>query len=126
MVGKANLRAVVSDDANILGKVETSEDVVGNSEWSRYQVSFDIPANAVSNKVLIEASVWDNKGTAYFDNFQVEEGTGANRHNLIENSNLKNGLERYTKVGNVSQGIDAGRNGGNAYYIWSDMDRYGS
>ena len=88
MAGKANLRAVFSDEANILGKIEMSEDIVGNKDWSRYQVFFDIPANAVSNKVLIEASVWDNKGTAYFDNFQVEEGIGANRHNLIENSNL--------------------------------------
>ena len=121
MAGKANLRAVFSDDASILGKVETSEDIIGNFDWSRYQISFDIPANAVSNKVLIEASVWDNKGTAYFDNFQVEEGIGANRHNLIENSNLTNGIERHTKVGDVSQGIVGGRNGGNAYYIWSDM-----
>ncbi|MBV7273351.1 carbohydrate binding domain-containing protein [Clostridium sp. PL3] len=65
-----------------------SASVNGVNNWDRYEVKFTLPSNAASTTVNIRAGIAGEKGTAYFDSLQLEDGAIANRYNLIENSNM--------------------------------------
>lgn len=62
--------------------------LTGNNDWTRLQVSFTIPKDAVSAEVAPKVGIISKTGTAYFDCIQLEEGSIANRYNLVENSNF--------------------------------------
>ncbi|MCT8977624.1 DNRLRE domain-containing protein, partial [Clostridium sp. CX1] len=78
------------DSSNIVQTVE-SRMIQGTSNWTRYEVKFTLPDNAASNTVYARAGIIEEMGTAYFDCFQLEEGTIANRYNLVENADLSYG-----------------------------------
>ncbi|MHC1684281.1 MAG: DNRLRE domain-containing protein [Clostridiaceae bacterium] len=61
----------------------------GTNDWTRLSVTFTVPADSASDKVLIRPSLDLATGIAYYDDFQLEEGSLANRYNLIENGDLK-------------------------------------
>ena len=68
--------------------------LTGTKDWDRYEITFTIPQDAYSpanNLVNAWAAVEMNnaKGTAYFDCMQIEEGTSANRYNLVENGDFR-------------------------------------
>jgi len=86
-----------------------------------------LPQDATSGNVKAELVVADTKGTAYFDNVQLEEGIGANRYNIIENQSFKKGMDGWYKLGDAVTGIanNNGPAGRNTYYIWSDINAYG-
>lgn len=65
-----------------------SEYVSGTKDWSRYQVTFTVPSDAAGTTAYIGAGIAEEVGTSYFDCLQLEEGTAANRYNLIENPNF--------------------------------------
>lgn len=65
-----------------------STPVNGTNNWDRYEVKFTLPSNATSTTAYIRVGIAGESGTAYFDSLQLEEGTIANRYNLIENSNM--------------------------------------
>ena len=71
-----------------------------NSDWQRVEVSLDVPSDAkltsgTSNKTNIWASVCLDSatGTAYYDCIQLEDGSIANRYNLIEDCDVSEGLD---------------------------------
>ncbi|MHB8127017.1 MAG: DNRLRE domain-containing protein [Desulfitobacteriaceae bacterium] len=67
-----------------------SNEINGTNNWQRVEITFSLPSDAVSNVVKLESSLRYETGTAYFDDFQLEEGDVCNRDNLVENSNFSN------------------------------------
>jgi RHS repeat-associated protein len=65
-----------------------SKYINGTNDWQRIQVSFTLPNDASDTNVLTRLSMLQESGTAYFDSLQLEEGSIANRYNLIENGDL--------------------------------------
>lgn len=66
-----------------------SDYVNGTKDWERYEATFTLPSDAMSNSVTVKAGVDRETGTAYFDNLQLEDGNTANRYNLVENANFE-------------------------------------
>ncbi|AJA46845.1 tRNA(Glu)-specific nuclease WapA [Clostridium pasteurianum DSM 525 = ATCC 6013] len=61
-----------------------SKYINGNTDWKRVELSFTLPNDASDTKVLTRISMLQETGTAYFDSLQLEEGSIANRYNLID------------------------------------------
>ncbi len=68
-----------------------SDYVNGTKDWDRYEVTFTLPSDAMSNTISVKAGIDRETGTAYFDNLQLEDGAVANRYNLVENADFKYG-----------------------------------
>ena len=61
-----------------------------NTDFERYDLTINYPSNSTSN---LKIKVYFNEsGTTYLDDIQLEEGKIANKYNLIENSDFSNGL----------------------------------
>ncbi|MBZ9686140.1 DNRLRE domain-containing protein [Clostridium estertheticum] len=75
------------NESGVLQTVDSSF-VRGTKDWDRNEVTFTLPANASSTTVYARAGIAEETGTAYFDCMQLEDGSAANRYNLIENPNL--------------------------------------
>lgn len=75
-------------DSNGTWQQVTTNKIVGSNDWARYEATFTIPSNAPSGDVNLKAGIIEETGIAYFDAFQIEEGTVANRYNLVENPNF--------------------------------------
>ena len=71
-------------------KILYSPEIIGdtNNTWKKTSFTFDYPSNA-SGPLYIGVALKNAKGTAYFDEIQLEEGTVSNAYNLIENSSFK-------------------------------------
>jgi YD repeat-containing protein len=65
--------------------------IQGTNGWDRSEVTFTVPADATSDTVYIRAGIAGETGTAYFDSLQLEEGSIANRYNLLENPDFRYG-----------------------------------
>ncbi|QAA33772.1 DNRLRE domain-containing protein [Clostridium manihotivorum] len=65
--------------------------VNGTKDWDRYETTFTLPADSTNNNVWIGVAITDNTGTAYFDALQLEEGSVANKYNLVENNSFTYG-----------------------------------
>ena len=107
-------------DAANTDKTIYSQFVSGTvSDWQRIQMTFTVPQDASSDVVYAGTAVVDEKGTAYFDNVQLEKGPVANRYNIVENSNLEkvtgnlpdfwNGAYFTASDGVSNNGVDGGR-----------------
>ncbi|MEQ8153732.1 MAG: DNRLRE domain-containing protein, partial [Clostridiaceae bacterium] len=82
--------------------------VTGTNDWERYSVTFTLPSDASSTTVFARAGISEDKGTAYFDALQLEEGNIENRYNLLENSDFDYGSptsEKWTYNTCDSKGI---------------------
>jgi RHS repeat-associated protein len=62
-------------------------------EWDRYEVKFTFPIDAMNNTVHVELGIVGVTGIAYFDCIQLENGSIANRYNLIENPDFRYGTD---------------------------------
>jgi hypothetical protein len=65
-----------------------STHISGTNDWTRLEVTFTVPLDSTDNNVILRAGIEDESGIAYFDALQLEEGTTANRYNLIENGDF--------------------------------------
>lgn len=85
--------AVFVNYQNSIGTWQTLDStyVSGTMDWERYEVTFTLPSDAASNTVYARAGIIEEAGTAYFDCLQLEDGSIANRYNILENSDLKYG-----------------------------------
>ncbi|ERK31240.1 DNRLRE domain-containing protein [Clostridium intestinale] len=68
-----------------------SKYITGDNDWTRVEITFTLPNDAYDNTVILRVSIEGEKGTAYFDGFQLEEGNVANRLNLVDNSDMSGG-----------------------------------
>lgn len=75
-------------DKNGNYQASRSRYLTGNNEWTRIETTFTLPSDAYDNTVILRSSIEEEKGTAYFDGLQLEEGNISNRLNLIENSDM--------------------------------------
>ncbi len=62
-----------------------SEYIQNTNGWQEYSFTFTYPANATSD-LYVCLGLMGCKGSIYFDDAQLEEGTIANKYNMIENS----------------------------------------
>jgi RHS repeat-associated protein len=65
-----------------------SKYITGTNDWARIDTSFTLPIDAESSDVILRTYLENESGTAYFDAMQLEEGSIANRYNIIVNSDL--------------------------------------
>ncbi|MDT8719689.1 discoidin domain-containing protein, partial [Clostridium sp. 19966] len=65
--------------------------ISGTNDWQRVELKFTMPQNAASNTVSAGVGIIDEAGTAYIDCIQLEEGSVANRYNIVENSDFQYG-----------------------------------
>lgn len=65
--------------------------ITGTTDWDRYSFSFTLPQDAASTTVNVRVGIVSEKGTAYFDELQLEEGSLESRYNLLENSDFDYG-----------------------------------
>ncbi|MDT8716244.1 DNRLRE domain-containing protein, partial [Clostridium sp. 19966] len=65
-----------------------TESITGSNDWKRVEVTFNVPQDTASRQIVIRAALQYETGTAYFDDFQLEEGTIANRFNMVENGDF--------------------------------------
>ncbi len=63
----------------------------GTNNWTRHEVTFTIPSNASTADIIIKTAITNETGTAYFDCLQLEDNSVANRYNLVENPDFRNG-----------------------------------
>ena len=70
----------------------SSKPVTGTTnDWQRIQVTFTLPADALAYTPIVRCGMQAATGTAYFDDFQLETGSSANRYNMIENCDFSGG-----------------------------------
>lgn len=67
--------------------------IQGTTDWERYELKFTLPSDSASNSVYARVAIIEETGTAYFDCLQLEEGSIANRYNLVENADLSYGTD---------------------------------
>lgn len=72
-------------------KLVRTKYVIDNKNWDRYELSFTLPENTSPISVVAGASIQGATGTAYFDCLQLEEGSIANKYNLVENADFNYG-----------------------------------
>ncbi|MEA4827303.1 MAG: DUF6531 domain-containing protein, partial [Clostridium sp.] len=65
-----------------------SDYVSGTNDWERQEVTFTLPANAASHTIEANVGIVEESGTVYFDGIQLEDGSIANRYNILENPNF--------------------------------------
>jgi RHS repeat-associated core domain len=82
----AQLNVYYSGSSGLNGT--SSNFVTGSIDWQRIFLTFSLPNDAASNTVTIEPILNSEIGTAYFDDFQLEEGEICDRYNLIENGDF--------------------------------------
>jgi RHS repeat-associated protein len=71
---------------NQISVTENIDSTVGNLEWIRKGARIDAPATALFAKVVLTLN---DKGTAWFDNVQMEIGTTINQYNFVSNSSFE-------------------------------------
>ncbi len=60
----------------------------GTNDWTKLSVTFTVPADSTSTTVYLYYMLYASSGTAWFDCLQLEEGSVANRYNMVENSDF--------------------------------------
>jgi YD repeat-containing protein len=83
-----------------------SKYVNGTNDWQRTEVTFTLPSDAASTTVYARVGVIGESGTAYFDSLQLEDGSVANRYNLIENPDFRGNSFSYWNKGGDCDGND--------------------
>lgn len=73
---------------------ESVEEINGNDSFERYDATIYYPNTALSN--LMIQIVFDEAGTYYIDDMQLEEGEVANTYNLLDNSDFSKGIDGWT------------------------------
>jgi len=79
------------DKNDSLVTVKSPSRITGTNDWQKIEVTFTLPSDAISNKLWIRGGIEGETGDAYFDCLQLEDGSIANRYNLVENSSLEYG-----------------------------------
>lgn len=96
--------------------------LVGTNDWERYSVTFTVPADASTANAQIYLLLKGSTGTVWFDAVQLEEGSVANRYNLVENadfSSYSGNTPTFWTRGNLttSDTIDTSADNANPVYM---------
>lgn len=75
-------------DNNGKTQVLTSGTIQGTKDWQDISFVIDYPSTA-TGPLYVGVGLLHCKGTAYYDDIQLEEGTIPNAYNMIENSNFE-------------------------------------
>ncbi|SHI03413.1 DNRLRE domain-containing protein [Clostridium grantii] len=105
--GKGAVISVYYKDRTGAWVIVDSDHISGTNDWQRLQVTFKLPSDALTGEVYVNAGIEEETGTAYFDAMQLENGSIANRYNLVENANFTYGTETPTFWGK-DEGCNSG------------------
>ncbi|WP_143318591.1 DNRLRE domain-containing protein [Clostridium sp. HBUAS56017] len=83
----ASLSAHYLNNKGIFEDIQSNY-INGNNDWTRLSVTFTVPSDAQATSLILRFQMDDEKGMSYFDDFQLEEGSIANRLNLVQNGCL--------------------------------------
>uniref|UniRef100_UPI00398992A9 DNRLRE domain-containing protein n=1 Tax=Clostridium thailandense TaxID=2794346 RepID=UPI00398992A9 len=83
----AALFITYKDSSGVYNSFE-STCIQGTNDWVRHDFSFTLPSNADTSSVAASVGIIQEKGTAYFDCMQLEEGNIPSRYNLVENADF--------------------------------------
>ena len=83
----AQLRAVYKNSAGSDVTVD-SQTQKNTAAWDRISLTFTLPANSTSTSVTVRLMAADGTGSVWFDCVQLEEGTIANRYNMLLNGDF--------------------------------------
>ena len=83
----AQLRAVYknSSDANVTKNSLTQQ---STSAWDRISLTFTVPSSSTSDSVTVRLMAANGTGNVWFDCAQLEEGSVANRYNMLLNGDF--------------------------------------
>ncbi|SHH68969.1 DNRLRE domain-containing protein [Clostridium intestinale] len=70
-----------------------SKFLTGTNDWTRLETTFTYPTDSVDSNVILRCELWEESGVAYYDALQLEDGTIANKYNLVENGDLSGGAK---------------------------------
>lgn len=92
-------------------KIESKSKVItSNNEFERHDVTINYSNSAASD--LNIRIYFEDGGSAYFDDVQLETGEVANNYNLLENSDFSEGFNDWNlSVGSVTTGEDLSPDG---------------
>ncbi|HIS86517.1 MAG TPA: RHS repeat protein, partial [Candidatus Caccenecus avistercoris] len=78
-----------------LNKTDTLDiiSIPPNEDFAKYSVTGDYPSSEEEGGYISVTITSNEKGTAYLDDIQLEEGEIANYYNMLENGDFHNGLE---------------------------------
>lgn len=117
--GKGALISVYYHNSAGVWQQVDSNYVNGTNDWQRLQTTFTLPTDASDGTVLTRLTLFQETGTAYFDCMQLEEGSIANRYNLVENPDFTYGSTTPTYwnqvTGSASSNIYTTVSGGPSY-----------
>ena len=104
--GSVRLAAKYTDGNGIEQNVFSEMLHASTNGFVRLYVTFALPSDAQSSVVTIVLNMAGVKGTAYFDEAQLEEGESANRVNLVDNGTFFRGdADGFTLEGSAEDGI---------------------
>ena len=72
----------------------SSQHITLANEWTRHDVTIEIPANWSNFRLQARLEVDQAEGIALFDAVQLEPGGSVNDYNLLENSQFREGLSQ--------------------------------
>lgn len=89
------------DSQGVLDYVNKTETIIKTDTWQRVSLTFVLPENHTFAFVAgFDSWNVNSYGTVWFDDIQLEKGSGISSYNLIENSGITNGTVEWTP-GNV-------------------------
>jgi RHS repeat-associated protein len=107
-------------------QVSRSPYLVGSNDWTRLSVTFTLPEDSTSVSVFVQLILNDSTGTAWFDCLQLEEGSVANRYNIVENADfsfVSGGVPNtWTRVGDSGDNVLTSADSSNP--VTQDDNRY--
>lgn len=110
--------------------VQRAEAVKQTNGWQRVSLTFTIPAGYELRIILGFDSYGTNSyGTVWFDDLQLEKGTGMSSYNMVENSGFTNGATAWMQDTLTSSNVVEGFNkalylNGDAQTHWQRLGQY--
>lgn len=109
---------------------QRAEKIYKTDGWQRVSLTFTLPENHTLSFVMgFEGFNTDSCGTVWFDDLQLEKGTGVSSCNLVENGGLTNGTTSWNvsdvTTTDVVEGFDKALYlNGSSQEHWQDIGQY--
>ena len=95
----------IRNSAGAMVTVKKAEPIMQNNKWERVSITFTLPENHNLTFVMgFDCYGVNSYGTVWFDDIQLEKGTGTSSFNLLENSSALNGKTSWNSEAIIGNG----------------------